>query len=92
MILGKHEESVKSFAGKMAEYAKEKMAEEKLVIIGPAPAGISKINDYYRYGIYIKSKEEPDLIKIKEYMEEFDQTTGMKDILVSFDFDPIQPF
>lgn len=92
MILGKHEESVKSFAGKMAEYAKEKMAEEKLVIIGPAPAGISKINDYYRYGIYIKSKEEPVLIKIKEYMEEFEQKTGMKDILVSFDFDPIQPF
>ena len=32
MILGKHEESVKSFAGKMAEYAKEKMAEAMEII------------------------------------------------------------
>jgi len=92
MILGKNEAQVKKFVEDMAEYAKGKMADKKLQIIGPAPAGISKINDYYRYGIYIKSKEEPVLIKMKEYMEEFEQNTGKKDIMVSFDFDPIHPF
>jgi len=95
MILGKEEETVKKTAHVLTECVKktcEKEGMEGIRIIGPAPAGISKINDYYRYGIYIKSLKDEALIQIKEELEKCESQIANKAVMVSYDFDPINPF
>ena len=61
-------------------------------MVGPAPAGIRKINDLYRQVFMIKSSKEESLIKIKDILEtEIEKNKGNQ-ISVMFDFDPINPF
>lgn len=61
---------------------------QKVRIVGPAEATISKINDIYRRVIYIKSKEYDNLTKVKDKVEEltFDK------VRISFDFDPMSGY
>lgn len=59
------------------------------LVIGPTPAGISKINDVYRYSFYIKDKEYDKLVKIKDCIEDYQTRRKSHKELVFFDFDPI---
>lgn len=65
-------------------------------IIGPGKAGIGKINDNHRYVFYVKSTDKDVLIKLKDAMEEHidkDKGTGVSGrVLVTFDFNPMNPF
>ncbi len=63
-------------------------------IIGPAPAGIGKINDKYRQIIYIKHAQTDALIRVKDRAESIIKANEalMKDILVSFDMDPVHGY
>ena len=38
-------------------------------MIGPADAGISKINDVYRKVIYIKTEQYETLVSIKDFVD-----------------------
>jgi len=53
--------------------------------IGPSPDGISKVNDYYRYNLYIKSQKEDLLIRSRTIMEEYLDTAPLITETVSFD-------
>jgi primosomal protein N' (replication factor Y) len=64
-----------------------------LQIIGPAPAAISKINDIYRFLIFLKHGNYDILIRLKDILEEDlagrrnrNELTGIN---IQFDFDPI---
>ena len=65
-------------------------------VIGPAPASIGKINDIFRYVLYIKSPDYKALIQVKDRMEKYlKENEGMqtdKAERVQFDFDPMSPF
>ncbi len=64
-------------------------------IIGPAEAGIYKINDIYRKVIYIKNSQYDKLVLIKNklelYMKEDNRFLSIKsgEISVQFDFNPM---
>ena len=90
LVTGKDEERVKQAAEAMAACAKEYAS--KSTLVGPAPAGIRKINDIYRQIFMIKTKEEETLIDIKDLLEGHLQRKNEKDISVMFDFNPVNPY
>lgn len=90
MVTGKEEKRVEQAAEAMAACARD--FSEDAIIVGPAPAGISKINDIYRQIFMIKAKEEELLIGIKDLLEGQPQWKNEKDISVMFDFNPVNPY
>ena len=90
LVTGKEEKHVRQTAEAMAACAKD--FSEDAIIVGPAPAGISKINDIYRQIFMIKTKEEETLIDIKDFLEAHPQWKNEKDISVMFDFNPVNPY
>lgn len=58
-------------------------------VIGPAPAGIGKINDIYRFVFYIKHVRYEQLIAIKDRLEDEISVMAPRQINIQFDFDPI---
>ena len=67
-----------------------KKAEGRAEVIGPAKAGIGKINDVYRFIFYIKSKDKNILIKCREMLEE--RKMDVEDLMVVFDMNPMNPY
>lgn len=62
------------------------------VIIGPAPALIGKINDIYRYGVYIKNKDYGKLVEIKNGIERLRSSQDRPMGMCQFDFDPVNAY
>lgn len=62
---------------------------QKLQVIGPAPAGIGRINDIYRFVFYVKHEEYQRLTDIKDRLESWIHTLDLRQINIQFDFDPI---
>lgn len=62
-------------------------------VIGPAPAQIAKINDIYRWVIYIKDEDYNTLVEMKNYLEGYfnfsEQFTGCS---LQFDFNPMSGY
>ena len=75
----------------MAEKTEEGR-EEHTILIGPAPAFIGRINDIFRYVLYIKNPDYDILIRLKNRMERFLKELERKDENVQFDFDPMSSF
>ncbi len=69
------------------------ITEQPVQVIGPAPAGISKINDIYRQVIYVKNGDYNRLVDIKNYLEGFyhfsERFTGCN---LQFDFNPMSGY
>ncbi len=66
--------------------------EAKAAVIGPAKAGIGRINDMFRYVFYVKARQYTQLIRIKDELEEVLFDMQLKRETVQFDFDPIHAF
>ncbi|MDO4292984.1 MAG: primosomal protein N' [Eubacteriales bacterium] len=62
------------------------------VVIGPAPALIGKINDVYRYGVYIKDRDYQRLVEVKDGIERLRSAKERPGGLCQFDFDPVHIF
>lgn len=56
--------------------------------IGPAPAGISKIKDKYRFVLYIKHNSIDMLVKIKDLCEKYTKDHPDRRVLTFYDMDP----
>lgn len=67
---------------------------KKLIVLGPAQAGIAKINDVYRFVFYIKSKDRQLLEIAKDRMELFMKINEIKvrGTSIAFDFDPMNAY
>lgn len=64
--------------------------ESEGTVIGPAPAGLSKANDLYRYVIYVKSMQYVRLMQFHQEAEKEKKLTE-RDIkcMIQFDFNPL---
>ncbi len=66
---------------------------DSLNIIGPTDASVSKVSDAYRRVIYVKSKNDKDVIDIKNKLEEDIKNDDMlKNIRIHFDFNPMNSY
>ncbi len=96
-IYAANEREGEAIAQKLAFTAKQFRGDEpqedkrksQLDIIGPAPAGIGKVNDIYRFVFYVKNADYEVLIGIKDILEEQIHKIDMRQINIQFDFDPI---
>lgn len=60
-------------------------------IIGPSTPYIGKIKDVYRRNLYIKNESYEELIRMKDYLEEYIRINkGYDRIYTQFDFDPVE--
>lgn len=62
------------------------------VVIGPAPALVEKINDIYRYGVYIKNNDYQKLVEIKNRIEMLRKAQERQIGNCQFDFDPVNVY
>ena len=66
---------------------------KKIFPIGPADPAIARINDIYRKVIYLKAEDYQNLVFVKDRLEKFVRdNTDYKDIVVQFDFNPVNGF
>ena len=61
----------------------------RMEMMGPAPAAIGKVNDIFRFVLYIKCAFYDKLVAVKDSLEkELEAYTEIPET-VQFDFDPI---
>ncbi|WP_029322454.1 replication restart helicase PriA [Butyrivibrio sp. AE3004] len=91
-IWAKDENFGKERANKLRAYI-DRMQILGTVIIGPAFAAISKINDIFRMVIYVKHEDDKALTEIKDMLEKvlnvWESKGVMRYLQVQFDFDPM---
>ncbi|MBO5242585.1 MAG: primosomal protein N' [Lachnospiraceae bacterium] len=92
MLTGEEEKRLDSRASMLADALKKSNPDVR--IIGPAPASIGKINDKYRQIIYIKHAQTDVLIRVKDRAESIIKANEMllKEILITFDMDPVHAY
>ncbi len=87
------QELLEAGTARLKEYIDGLGGMEKVQVIGPADAAVSKINDVYRKVIYLKSADYNRLIGIKDEIEKgFSDPEKAKEINIQFDFNPMSGF
>ncbi len=92
LMMSKKEEEVKNAIFTISNHIKELCKKNKVILLGPSSSQIGKIKDYYRYGFYMKAMDENALIACKETIEMMYNERKNQNILMQFDFDPIQVY
>lgn len=85
-------ELARGFEGIIRQKLQEPGNEQKLNMIGPAKASVSRINDYYRLIFYLKSPSRELLIQIKDEMENAFESLQARAEQIQFDFDPMTAY
>lgn len=96
-IFAAKEENGQKLAQMLADTAKKYVtetdsADKRLLVIGPAPAGIGKLHDIFRFVFYIKYEKYDKLIEIKDELEAQVQGMQLKNESMQIDFDPVNAF
>ena len=82
LVVSKDEKRCKGLAVRLA-----KEAGAYVDVIGPTPAAVSKVKDYYRYMIYLKSLKEEPIRQAKERLEALLNGFELKTENVIFDYE-----
>lgn len=82
----------KEGAQNLAETLAGLVRQEKLMVIGPAPAAIGRISDIFRYVLYVKDSDYERLVAGKDCLEQYLNTQENRQESVQFDFDPMHAF
>lgn len=82
LVISKDEKRCKGLAVRLA-----KEAGACVRVIGPTPAAVSKVKDYYRYMIYLKSLKEEPIRQAKERLEALLNGFELKTENVIFDYE-----
>lgn len=86
-------EMVEEACKQLAEYIETVIKGQKVQLIGPADATVTKLNDVYRKVIYLKTKEYHSLVHIKDCAEQFvKEHVLFRNVTVQFDFNPVSGF
>ncbi len=71
----------------------EKSRIDGLLMIGPSKAGLSKLNDIYRYVIYLKHRDNTILIQVKNRLFVYlNRVEEYRNLSVQFDFNPMNGY
>lgn len=81
----------KEFLEKLAELNKTEYQNEKLIVLGPGPAKICKINNNFRYRLSIKCKNSKSVRKLlNEILKTLSKIKEYKDVAVTVDLNPYE--
>lgn len=91
MVTSQEQERAERVAKEIAGLLRQ--TDETVRCMGPNDASIAKVNDYYRKVIYLRHKDYERLVTMKDTIEAYLQdATGLGDVLIWFDFDPMSGF
>ncbi|NTV77912.1 MAG: primosomal protein N', partial [Clostridiales bacterium] len=82
----------KELIHKISETIKPLCYEKRAAIIGPAFASIGKINDIFRFILYVKHPKYDMLVTIKNEIEHWMNQQETKNETVQFDFNPMNGY
>ena len=85
LVTGSDEKACEALAENLVKGIRDRF---KILVIGPAPATVSKINDVYRQVFYLKHKSYDALVNIKDFLEKALSSRKQFKESVFFDFDP----
>ena len=93
-IYAVREENGKQLAKRLSDVVKSMIdmsqpPRERLVVMGPAAASIGRVNDIFRFVLYIKHGNYDKLVAVKDRLEEMLQIWQPRYETVQFDFDPM---
>lgn len=93
LIMTDQEESGKLLAEGLVSLVKDgRNRENELQIIGPAPATVGRVNDIYRFVIYLKSHNMTLLGQCREEIEEYMEARETGTESVQFDLNPMNSY
>lgn len=79
----------KVFFDNLVDLNKNDYSDLKLIVLGPSPAKISKINNEFRYRLAVKCKNSKSVRKmLSEILKRIDKIKEYKDVFVSIDLNP----
>ena len=79
----------KEFLTELRKITTEKYKNQKIIVLGPMPPRISKINNKYRYRIIIKCKNSKDFRNmVSELLITFGKNPKYRDVTVTADMNP----
>lgn len=81
LVTSREERRCKGLAVRLA-----KEAQSYVQVVGPTPAPVSRVKDYYRYMIYLKSLKEEEIHRAKERLESLLEELELKTENVIFDY------
>ena len=88
-IYARDEHAGMRLAGQLADYVRAEARAGHVQLIGPAPAGIAKLKDVFRFVFYLKSPQYGTLVRLKDMLEERLGELKPAYETIQFDFDPI---
>lgn len=96
-IFAKEEKTGKALAEDLAKLAKTfqdetERIDKRMLVIGPAPASIGKVNDIFRFVFYIKYEKYDKLVEVKDKLEERAASLQLKNEMLQIDFNPMNTF
>ena len=60
---------------------------QDLILIGPAPEAVSKVQDLYRQVLYMRHQDREILVKLKNALEKYIAVnSGFRKLYIQFDF------
>lgn len=96
LCMGKKEQATELFCKRMTEEAKKWLsdyADVRVVVVGPAKAGLSKSKDFYRNLVYFKTENYGILTKLTSFLDTWkEDAEGKNECLLQFDFDPMSSY
>ncbi len=79
----------KNFLENLKKITTEKYINQKIIVLGPMPPRISKINNKFRYRIIIKCKNSKDFRRmISEMLVDFGKNKNYRDVTFTVDINP----
>lgn len=94
-----NQDTLEAAAGLLAERIKCTIAEQgqRVHLVGPADAAVSKINDIYHKVIYMKTESYDTLVELKDGLLAYIKSDNKEknifsDITIQFDFNPVSGF
>lgn len=96
-IFSKEEERGLALAKELSEMVKpyqnpDEPINKRLLVIGPAPANLGKVNDIFRFVFYVKYEKYDTLVEVKDKLEERVQAMQLKNETLQIDFNPVNAF
>ncbi len=90
MMQGKKEEVLEVAAKYTCDFIHKIKRNREIAIIGPTKPYISKVNDFYRKVIFLKTENYDILIDVKDKLEKYIEVNqGFAQLRVQFDFNPM---
>lgn len=91
-IYAKDEERGNKLAAWLTARARRYAKPLEVAVIGPAPAGISKIRDVYRYVFYLKHPDEEALFSVRDALERDFRDLKLRNEMLQADLNPVNSF